>query len=233
MRPIWSPSVERAAATHTHRFSRLVEATHDVLLDAPGSLHRWSVDHLPDFWSLLWDYTAVIGDKGERTLVDADRMPGARFFPEARLNFAENLLRRDDEAPAIIATTEQGRDRTLNFKELRHQALAMAGALRAAGVAPGDRVAGIMANGPEAIVAALGTAAVGAVWSACSPDFGIDGIVDRFGQIEPKVLLTVDGYHYGGKLFECLPKAGAVRDRVPSIEAMVIVPFSDGHAVCS
>jgi acetoacetyl-CoA synthetase len=190
-----------------------------------AELHRWSVEQPEQFWSGVWDFCGVVGSRGERILQDGDRMPGAAFFPGATLNFATNVLRRRGSAPAIVATTEAGRDRTLGWDELADAVSLAAGALRAAGVQRGDRVAGIVCNTHETIVAALGAAAIGAVWSSCSPDFGVQGVLDRFGQIAPSVLVTVDGYAYGGKTFDCLTKAAEVARALPSVRQVVVVPI--------
>ena len=152
-------------------------------------------------------------------------MPGATFFPDATLNFTTNVLRRRGPAPAIVATTEAGRDRTIGWDDLAEAVGGAADALRAAGVQRGDRVAGIVCNTHETIVVALGAAAIGAVWSSCSPDFGVQGVLDRFGQIAPAVLVTVDGYVYGGKTFDCLAKAAEVARALPSVRQVVVVPM--------
>ena len=151
-------------------------------------------------------------------------MPGASFFPDARLNFAANVLKRRGSTPAILATNEDGDSRSISWDELRTAVEKAAAALRAAGVRKGDRVAGIVANTPETIVAALGAAAIGAVWSSCSPDFGVQGVLDRFGQISPAVLFTVDGYVYGGKRFDCLAKAADVARALPGLKQVVVIP---------
>ena len=190
------------------------------------ALFDWSIQRMDEFWPALWRFTSVIGDPGPRVVADQDRMPGARFFPDGTLNITENLLRRRGSDPAIIATSEAGRERTLSWDELRRDVARAVLALRRSGVKQGDRVAAIAANGPETIVAALATGAIGAIWSSCSPDFGVQGILDRFGQFAPSVLLTVDGYHYGGKTFECLTKSGEVAAALPSIRQVVVVPFA-------
>ena len=223
MPPLWQPDPDRIRSSHLTRFTNALERRGGRTFSGYADLHRWSIEHPAEFWSALWDYTDVIGDKGRRVVADLDQLPGARFFPDGRINFAENLLRRNDEATAIIAVTEQGDERRLSFQELRRAAGRAAHALRAAGVRPGDRVAGIVPNGAEAVVAALGTAWIGAVWSSCSPDFGADGIVDRFGQIEPKVLIGVEGYWYGGRYFDCLQTLTDVQRRLPTVTETVII----------
>src|SRR5207237_2775770 len=167
--------------------------------------------------------------RGGPVVVDLDRMPGARFFPNVRLNFAENLMfRGSGQAPAIISKSETAATRTLSWDTLRTEVTGFAGALRAMGIRPGDRVAGFVPNMPEAIIAALGAAAVGAVWSSCSPDFGVQGVLDRFGQIEPRVLVAADGYFYGGKRFDCTAKLKEVVARPPTIEGTVGFLYAHG-----
>ncbi len=188
-------------------------------------LHAWSVAHSEDFWSRVWDFCGVIGEKGARTLLDGERMPGARWFPDARLNFAENLLRRRDAADAIVFWGEDRIRRRLTFGQLHALVSRLAQALADAGVGKGDRVAGYLPNLPEATAAMLATTSLGAIWSSCSPDFGVQGVLDRFGQIEPKVLLCADGYLYGGKEFDCQEKTEAVLARLPSVEECVVIDY--------
>lgn len=225
MPPLWTPSPERVRHTRLTAFVERLASTRGLRFDAYRDLQRWSVGDLDAFWADVWMFSGVIGTAG-RTVVDSrERMPGARFFPEARLNFTENLLRRAGGGVAIRAESESGDVRALTWDDLRRDVWAAAGALTQAGVRPGDRVAGIVANVPEAIVAALGAAAIGAVWSSCSPDFGVQGIVDRFGQIAPKVLIAVDGYTYGGKGHDVLEKVERLGPSLPSVRQVVIVPF--------
>jgi acetoacetyl-CoA synthetase len=230
MAPLWEPSRARVAASRLTRF--IADAADRGAGPFPdyASVHRWSVAQAPAFWDQVWTSTGVIGTRGERLVVDRDRMPGARFFPDARLSFVENLLRRSDAAPAILATTEDGRDRQVSFGDLGSDVARMAGALLAAGVERGDRVAGLVSNIPEAVIAALGAAAIGAIWSSCSPDFGVDGVLDRFGQIAPVVLIGVDGYAYGGRHHDIRPKLAAVADALPTLEALVVVPTGETTA---
>ncbi|MEZ5317085.1 MAG: acetoacetate--CoA ligase [Vicinamibacterales bacterium] len=226
MTPLWTPSPARVAQTRLTHFTRRLEARARRQLPTYADLHGFSVDYPGAFWSAVWDECGVVGDRGRIDVRDPDRMPGAAFFPDGSLNFAANLLRRTDEAPAIHAYTEAGGERVISFAALRRDAIRAALALRAEGVQPGDRVAGIVSNVPEAIVAALGTAAIGAIWSSCSPDFGVQGVLDRFGQIEPVVLVAMDGYHYGGKTFDCGGKVRDVASRLPSVRRVVTVPLA-------
>ena len=219
MKPLWTPAPERAAATELARFMRLAgKASFE-------ELHAWSIERREDFWNLVWDFCDVAGDKGARTLVDGERMPGARWFPDARLNFAQNLLRRRDAGDAIVFWGEDRVRRRLSHKNLYDLVSRMAQALADAGVGKGDRVAGYLPNVPEATAAMLASASLGAIWSSCSPDFGVQGVLDRFGQIEPKVLFCADGYLYGGKEFDCQAKVQAVLEALPSVEECVVVDY--------
>jgi acetoacetyl-CoA synthetase len=224
---LWRPTPERVAASRLTAFVRTVEKAEGRAFDSYKELHDWSVGSVPHFWSQVWQFCGVLGEQGERVVDHLDRMPGARFFPDARLNFAENLLRRRDSAPAIIAATERGRDRQLTFGDLYRSVASAAHALRRSGVHAGDRVCGVVGNLPEAVVAALATAAIGAVWSSCSPDFGAEGIVDRFAQIEPAVLVAVDTYFYGGKQFDCRGKLAEVAGRLGTLKEIVLLQLGD------
>ena len=220
MTPLWTPSPERAAATNLARFkARAGQA------GSYEDLHRWSIEQPEAFWNLVWDFCGVRGEKGARALVDGDRMPGARFFPDGRLNFAENLLREPDGSDAIVFWGEDKIRRRMSRKELHDLVSRLQQALAAAGVGKGDRVAGYLPNLPESVAAMLATASLGAVWSSCSPDFGVQGVLDRFGQIEPKVLFCADGYLYGGKEFDGQDKARDILARLPSVRQCVVVPY--------
>jgi acetoacetyl-CoA synthetase len=225
VQPLWTPGPERVARSRLSAFIGSLRERRGINPATYRELHRWSVEHSPEFWADVWDFCGVQGQRGARLVVDPDRMPGAQFLPDATLNFAENLLRWDDDSPAIVAVNEPGDERTLTRRDLRDAVARTAQALATAGVTKGDRVAGMVANRPEAIVAALGAAAIGAVWSSCSPDFGVQGVLDRFGQIEPAVLVAVAGYHYGGKTFDCLPKIVDVARGLPTLRRIVVVPF--------
>ena len=224
---LWQPSPERIADANLTRFAALVRERHGLNAGDYATLHRWSIDDRAAFWSAVWDYGEVVGDRGDGpVLVDGDRMPGAKWFPGARLNFAENLLRRRDDAPGIVFRGEDRVRRSLTFRELRDAVSVLAQGLRAAGVAKGDRVAGYLPNMPETVIAMLATTSIGAIWSSASPDFGVQGVVDRFGQIAPKVLFSADGYFYGGKRFDSIDRLGPVAKQVPSIERIVVVPYT-------
>ncbi len=224
---LWQPSPERIAGANVTRFAALVRERHGVDTGDYAALHRWSIDNRAAFWSAVWEYGAVIGERGEGpVLVDGDRMPGAKWFPGARLNFAENLLRRRDDTPGIMFRGEDRVRRSLSYRELHDAVSVLAQALRAAGVAKGDRIAGYLPNMPEAVVAMLATASIGAIWSSASPDFGVQGVVDRFGQIAPKVLFSADGYFYGGKRHDSIGRLAPIAERIPSIERIVVVPYT-------
>ena len=188
-------------------------------------MHRWSIEHSADFWNALWDFCAVRGEKGGEVVVDATRMPGAKWFPQARLNYAENVLRNRSSADAIVFWGEDRIKRRLSHKNLHALVSRIARALSDAGVQKGDRVAGYLPNIPEATAALLATASLGAVWSSCSPDFGVQGVLDRFGQIEPKVLFCADGYLYNGREFDSQEKASQVLEQLPSVEECVVVDY--------
>jgi len=217
--PLWTPSPERVARTRLAQFMQ--QAGHGNY----AALHRWSIDEREAFWNLLWDFCAVRGEKGAKTLVDGERMPGARFFPEGRLNFADNLLRARDDGDALVFWGEDKVRRKLSRRALYDLVSRMAQALAAAGVKKGDRIAGYLPNLPESIAATLATASLGAIWSSCSPDFGVQGVLDRFGQIEPKVLFCADRYLYGGKEFATLDKVAEILAQLPSVARCVVIPY--------
>jgi acetoacetyl-CoA synthetase len=223
--PLWTPSAERIAAANITAFARSLEQQAGIAVPDYNSLYDFSLSRPEVFWKSFWTFTHVRGTMGDRVVEGFDRMPGARFFPDARLNFAENLLRRTDDRPAILFRGESGEERTMSARELYAAVGRFGSALRELGIAPGDRVAAFIPNIPEAVVAALGTAAVGAVWSSCSPDFGVQGVVDRFGQIEPKVLIIADGHVYGGRRHDSLARARQVVDAIPGIKTTIVVPF--------
>ena len=227
-KPLWSPPPERVAKANLTVFAAQASAKHGVKLPDYSALWRWSVDDRPAFWRAFWDYCGVIGDPGARTLVDGDKMPGAKWFPDARLNFAENLLARSaakDDADAFVFWGEDKQKRRTSYGELRAEVSRVAQALQALGVTQGDRVAAFIPNMPEAIIAMLATSSMGAVFSSASPDFGVQGVLDRFGQIEPTVLFTVDGYWYNGKAQPIIEKLSEIAKRLPSLRRVVVVPY--------
>ena len=225
--PLWQPSAQQIEEANLTRFRRAVNERWGAGLGDYAALHRWSVERPDRFWRSLWDFAEVIAEMpGETTLVDGHKMPGARFFPEAKVNFAENLLRRRDGADAIVFWGEDKVRRRLSHAELYDAVARLAQAFAADGVGPGDRVAGYLPNMPETVIAMLAATSLGAVWSSCSPDFGVKGVLDRFGQIEPKILVVAEGYYYGGKSFDCLATAAEIAAQLPSLKAVVVVPYT-------
>lgn len=224
--PMWRPTAEQIRDANLTAFERHVAEHWQREFPSYRALHEWSVAKPEQFWTSVWDFCRVIGDWNHETVVEAnDRMPEARWFPGARLNMAENLLRSRDDRPAIISWTERGHRQTISFAELYEQVARCAAAFQNFGLKPGDRVAGYLPNLPETVVAMLAAASLGCIWSSTSPDFGAQGVIDRFGQIEPKVLLTADGYVYGGKPFDSLERVREVCGQIASIEHVVVVPY--------
>ncbi len=240
--PIWSPGPARIASANLTRFlahvRRHAPAGAEAVFDYP-SLYAWSVARPEAFWPEVWRFCGVVAEPGrgrapwDDVVVGLGRMAppdpvlGPRWFPGARLNFAENLLRHDDDAEALVFWNERGAVRRLSHRALRAEVAAAATAFAALGVGPGDRVAGFLPNLPETVVAMLAAATLGAAWSSCSPDFGANGVLDRFGQIRPRLLVCADGYRYAGKSIDSLARVREVRERLPAIERVVVVPYLD------
>jgi len=226
---LWEPSAERIEAAAMTAFRRKVNGRHGLELEDYAQLFRWSVEAPEVFWHDVWEFCGVLGDgPGTPVLLDGEQMPGARWFPEARLNYAENLLEGPaSEAEAIVFRNERGDTTRHSFGELRQRVAAFAAALKEAGIGPGDRVAGFLPNLPQTVVAMLGAASLGAVWSTCSPDFGVQGVLDRFQQIEPAILVCADGYHYGGKRHDSLETASLIAASLPGLRRTVVVPYTD------
>jgi acetoacetyl-CoA synthetase len=226
MTELWRPSAERIADANLTRFMKCLNARRGTQLGDFDALYAWSLAEPEQFWTELTRFADVRGDFSSGPVLEhAEQMPGARFFPNARLNFAENLLKFDDEQPALVFRNERGTRRVLSYRELRAEVARVADGLRAAGVGPGDRVAGFMPNLPETTIAMLATASLGAIWSSCSPDFGVHGVLDRFGQIEPKVLFTADGYFYAGKKLDSLEPVAQVLSKIASITQVVVIAY--------
>jgi acetoacetyl-CoA synthetase len=229
--PLWSPSPERIANANLTRFVARVNANHHTRLTDFASLHNWSITNPEEFWIEVWRFCGVRATRDwSHVLEHGDKMPGAKWFTGAQLNFAENFLSRSDDAPALIFTNERGSRRELSFAQLRAEVARIASGLKACGVVSGDRVAGFMPNLPETIIAMLAAASIGATWSSCSPDFGVAGVFDRFGQIQPKVLFAADGYFYAGKTIDSLPTVKEIAERIPSIQRVVITSYRTEHA---
>ena len=222
---LWTPSKERIEQTNAFKFMNLVKENEKFEGDRFYDLYKWSVENPKQFWNYIWDFTGIIGEKGERVSNGATKFWEHRYFPDAKLNFAENLLRKDDNTPALIFWGEEKVRKTITWRQLRDTVAKLAAALRKAGVQKGDIVGGYTANMPETTMAALATISIGAIWASCSPDFGISRALDRFGQVRPKILFAVDGYYYKSKVFNNLEKIKTVVDKVDSIEKTIIIPY--------
>jgi acetoacetyl-CoA synthetase len=239
--PLWTPPPSAFTHSNLARFITFVRDEGAPVDDYP-SLYGWSVDRREEFWAAVWRFCGVIAEDipghgaWYTVLVGRDRVApptpdlGPTWFLGAQLNFAENLLRHDDDRPAVVAWGESGRTAALTYRELRGAVARAAAGLRADGVVAGDRVAAFMPNVPETVILMLAAASIGAVWSSCSPDFGVNGVVDRFGQIQPRVLLATAGYRYGGTRVACLPRVRQIVAQIPGIERVVVVP-DDGQMV--
>lgn len=226
--PLWTPSPERVRHSNMYAFMQFVNERHGFSLTTYDELYNWSVTEIADFWQAVWDHLKIIASAQPTRIVDdPSKMPGAEWFTGARLNFAENLLRYRDAMPAVVFRGEaMPQPRVLTYADLYHEVSRVAQALKQAGVQEGDRVAGFMPNMPETIVAMLAATSMGAIWSSCSPDFGIKGVLDRFQRIEPKVLFTANGYSYGGKNFDSLEKVAGILDQLSSHPLVVVVPYT-------
>ncbi len=225
---LWEPSAELVERSRLREFMRWLERDRDLTFAGYQELWQWSVDDLDGFWSAIWEFFDVQADGDPRPVLASREMPGARWFPNARLNYAEHVFRgKDDDEVAILHASELRELDELRWGELRRQVAGVAAGLRALGVEGGDRVVAYMPNIPEATVAFLAAASIGAVWSSCSPDFGPASVVDRFAQIEPKVLFAVDGYRYGGKDFDRREVVAQLQEAMPSLERTVVLPYLD------
>ncbi|MBT4934604.1 MAG: acetoacetate--CoA ligase [Rhodospirillaceae bacterium] len=225
--PLWQPGEERISGTNITAFIRAIEEDWNVNVENFDGLYEFSITEIDKFWMSLKDFGGVIAETwGDAVQETPGRMPGTRFFPDARLNFAENLLRRRDDSEALVFRGEDKVNRRLSFAELYDQVSLVRQALINIGVTSGDRVGAYLPNMPEAIIAMLATSSLGAIWSSCSPDFGVKGVLDRFGQIEPKVIFAAEGYHYNGKSHDCLEKLAEIVRALPSVEKTVVVPYT-------
>ena len=222
---LWAPSPERIASANVTAFRLAAEKRWSVALPDYAALQAWSVAHPEQFWVSVWEMGEVVGHRGERVLVDGERMPGAQWFPDAKLNFARNLLRSRDAHDAIVFWGEDRVMKRMSHGELYRAVAHFVAALREMGVKKGDRVAAYMPNMPETVIAMLAATSIGAIFTSASPDFGVQGVLDRFGQTEPKVLIACDGYYYGGKTVDVLDKLGEIVGQLPSVQRVVVVPY--------
>ncbi|MBW1893757.1 MAG: acetoacetate--CoA ligase [Deltaproteobacteria bacterium] len=224
---LWEPSEERVQNTNIYSFIEAANNKFNTNIKDYSSLYQWSIDNIVDFWAMIWDFTQVIASSTYHQVVDdLTKMPGAEWFPGAKLNFAENLLRYRDERTALIFKGEDRIYVKFTYAELYNEVAQVATSLKKIGVGPGDRVAAFMPNMPETIIAMLAAVSLGATWSSCSPDFGIKGVLDRFGQIKPKVLFTANGYSFKGKDINSLESVKGIAAELPSIEKVVVVPYA-------
>ncbi|MEE4351268.1 MAG: acetoacetate--CoA ligase [Desulfatiglans sp.] len=224
---LWKPSEDSVRNTNMFRFMGFVNDRYQTSFTDYESLYRWSIDNIPEFWKSMWEYAEVKHSRSfDEVVDDPNKMPGTKWFTGAHLNFAENLLRYRDQQNALIFKSEGRGTRKMTYAELYDEVARVAKSLRQEGVQPGDRVVGFMPNMPETTVAMLAATSIGAIWSSCSPDFGIKGVLDRFGQIKPKVLFTPDGYFFRGKTFDSLDRISNILKELPSIERVVVVPYA-------
>jgi acetoacetyl-CoA synthetase len=226
---LWRPTDAQIAEANLTRYQAWLTERTGRVFGSYDELWRWSVTDLDGFWDSIWEYFEVQGSRPDRRVLVDRAMPGTRWFPGATLNYAEHMLRIDDDRPAIVSRTEDGPLRTVSFAELRRQVAAAAAGLRALGVRKGDRVAAYLPNTPEAVVGLLATASIGAIWSSCAPEFGTSSVIDRFSQIEPKVLIATTAYQYNGRLHDRSAQLAAIRAKLPGLETMVLVPPTAGH----
>ena len=222
---LWKPSSPEK--TQMVQLINRINESYGLGMNSYDELHNWSINHIPEFWKEIWDYCEIKHSVSFSDVVDdVHQMPGAKWFSGAKLNFAENLLRFQDDHPAIHFKGEGQPVRTLTYKELFNDVERLAHSLKEFGVQKGDRVAGFIPNMPEALIAMLATASIGAIWSSSSPDFGIKGVLDRFTQIEPKVIFAADGYFYNGKSFDSLEKLNGILNNLPTVEKVVVVEYT-------
>ena len=226
--PLWTPSASRIAATRMDGFRRFINQRHGLELADYPALHAWSVSERQAFWQAIVDVFDIRFEQAPRAVLEeGTAMPSAHWFPGATLNFAEHLLRRRDEHPAIVAIGEDGSREQLTYAQLAAHVAGLQRSLQAAGVGIGDRVAAFMPNTWQTLVGMLATASLGATWSSCSPDFGTQGVIDRFGQIEPKVLIACAGYRYAGKNLDLTSKLNEILTHLPTLQQLVVVPYAN------
>ncbi len=224
---LWQPSKERRTQSNMYRFMNFINKRHGRDFEEYEPFHQWSIENIPDFWAAMWEFAGIIASTPYSKVVDdLNKMPGARWFIDARLNFAENLLRHRDDQIALTFKGEARDSVRMTYRQLYSEVARVAISLKEAGVLVGDRVVGFMPNMPQSIIAMLAAASIGATWSSCSPDFGIKGVLDRFGQIKPKILFTADGYFFKGKEIDSLERISKISKALPSIEKVIVVPYT-------
>ncbi len=224
VQPLWTPAPERVQHSNMHAFMRYVEKIADKPILTYNDLYEWSIANIEEFWKSIWIISGVIHSNSYTDILENRMMPGAKWFIGARLNFAENLLKYRDDRTAIISSREDAPTYRITYSQLYKYVASAAKYLIKSGVIKGDRVAGFISNIPEAIIAMLAAASIGAVWTSCSPDFGLQGVLDRFGQTEPKILFAVESYKYNGKTIECTDKIKSVLKNIPQIKKTILIP---------
>jgi len=225
--PLWQPSEPRIKNTNMYRFMTLVNDRFNKEFTEYTGLWEWSVENLEDFWSTAWEFLDIKASVPyTKAIENPDKMPGAKFFTNSKLNFAENLLQFRNDKPALVFRGEDSVRRTLTYNQLYDEVAKTAASLRDMGIVKGDRVVGFVPNMPESIIAMLAAASLGAIWSSCSPDFGIKGVLDRFGQTRPRVLFTADGYFFKGKPLDSIQRIAGIVEELPSIEKIVVIPYT-------
>ena len=223
---LWSPSDERIKSSQMYNFINIINKKNNINIQSFTDLHTWSIENKANFWSLIWDFFDVIGSKGVEPYIDPiNQMPGSKFFPYGKVNYAENMLSGDALGPAIVFKSEDKIRKEVSWKELKVQVAALANFLKQQGISKGDRVTAYMPNMPETVIMMLATSSIGAIFSSASPDFGVEGVLDRFGQIEPKILLTTDGYWYNGKEINIINKVKDVVKALPSLQKIILAPL--------
>ena len=223
---LWKPSKDQIKSSQLEAFRLQVNNRFNLNIKNYSELHSWSISNISDFWKAIWGFMALECSSNYKQVVDdVNKMPGAKWFEGARFNFAENLLRFRSNKAAIHFQSENNTNKTISYNKLYSQVEKLASSLRKMGVEKGDRIVGYMPNIPEAIIGMLATTSIGAIWSSCSPDFGIQGVLDRFTQIKPKIIFAADGYFYNGKSFNSIDKLEVIVKKLPTIEKTVIIPF--------
>ncbi len=228
IRPLWTPSAKRIEAANLTKFRRKAENRTGIRLANYAALHAWSVDPVGDFWDMLWDYGEVAGIKGSKRIADGDKLPGAKYYPDTKLNFAENLLKTTGTTDALVFWGEDKVKRRLSWDDLHALVSRLQQLFEKLGVKAGDRVAAMLPNMPEAVACMLAATSLGAVWSSCSPDFGEQGVLDRFGQIEPVLFIAVDAYWYAGKAIDVAAKVATVAQGLTTAKNVLIVDYLGG-----
>ena len=231
---LWSPSEGRVKSSHMFRFLLNINEKYNLNLDSFSELHNWSIENKNDFWSSIWDFFKIIGSKGTKPYIEpVNKMPGSKFLPNGSVNYAENMLSGNISGPAIIFKSEDKIRNEVSWRDLKSHVACLANFLKKEGVVKGDRVAAYMPNMPETVIMMLATSSIGAIFSSASPDFGVDGVLDRFGQIEPKILLTTDGYWYNGKEVNITNKVSEVVKSLPSLQRVVISQLLGVNTECN